>query len=116
MIQSNLSLASTHATSISSSAADLLGGNAASKDSVSTLKGNIKASSAIDLDSNTAQQIASAINSFVNLIHSTASEFESTDKRLAQGILEMSSNTTPVQSLPSVSNTFKPNPNLFGGS
>ncbi|MGT2959949.1 TIGR04197 family type VII secretion effector [Streptococcus caballi] len=112
MIQSNLSLASSQATAISSAGANLLGGATASKDTVTTLKGNTNAHSAIDLDASTVQQVASAINSFVGLIHSTASEFESTDQRLAQALLVGSSNTTASQTLP---NTFQPNPNLFGG-
>ena len=86
MLQSNLLLASSIAGNIRKAATKISNGGDVGKDSVTTIQGNSKAASSIDQDANVAQQIAEATNTFVELISSTAAEFESLDKYLADGL------------------------------
>ncbi|EPU20352.1 TIGR04197 family type VII secretion effector [Streptococcus agalactiae] len=86
-IQSDVSLASSVATGISSAGAEVLSVTKATLDETTTLQGNSTAHEKINLDDATGQQIASSIDTFVGLIHSTASAFVSTDQSLSQMLL-----------------------------
>lgn len=86
MLQSNLLLANSIAGNIRKAATDISNGGDVSKDSITTIQGNTKAATSIDQDASVAQQVAEATNTFVDLISSTAAEFESLDKLLADGI------------------------------
>jgi len=97
-IESDAKVAQTVATGISSAGATLLTATLASKDTTTTLTGNTNAHQAIDLDSDTAQKIASAVNSFVNLIQSTASAFETIDKKLSQLLASGTKGNSPQNS------------------
>lgn len=86
-IQSDASVASSVATGISSAGAEVITVTKATKDETTTLSGNTTAHGKIDLDDTTGHQIASSIDTFVGLIHSTASTFVSTDQTLSQMLL-----------------------------
>ena len=111
-IQSDSLTASQYATQIKSSSINVLGIGTVSKDSETTLRGNHDAHLAIDLDDATGKQIASVLNGFVSLIHSTASEFEAVDNQISQ---QLSAATLPYVPKSNANPTFTPNTRLFGG-
>ena len=82
-IQSNLSRTSSIATGIANSSANISGVVTGGKDTVSHYNGNTDAATHIDREATYNAQIAEALSQFVQLIHSTASEFEAVDQSLA---------------------------------
>lgn len=116
MIQSNALTASQYASQITSSGSSVASVGTVNKDSETTISGNSNAHSAIDLDTETGTQIASALGTFVSLIHSTASEFESVDNQISQQLGTLrSAIALPSSANGSLSTNFTPNRSLFGG-
>ena len=85
-IQSNLSSASNIATGITNSSASISGVATGAKDTVSNYQGNSDASTHISREGTYNSQVAATLSQFVNLIHSTASEFEAIDQSLSKSI------------------------------
>lgn len=101
MIESNSNIASMYASNIQSGVSSLEGVNPAKKDGVSQYDGNTAASHSIDNTVNYTHQVASKISEFMTLLHSVASEFETTDNCLSSSISSSSSTH------------FHANPSLF---
>ena len=85
-IQSDISVASTHASTLSSNASSIATGIGVIKDSSSVLQGNEVASTYIDDSATTATTISEQLSTFINLLHSVALDFEAVDQAVAQSI------------------------------
>ncbi|EGD36189.1 hypothetical protein HMPREF9383_1537 [Streptococcus sanguinis SK150] len=85
-IQSDISVASTHASTLSSNASSIATGIEVIKDSSSVLQGNEVAGTYIDDSASTAATISEQLSTFINLLHSVAEDFEAVDQAAAQSI------------------------------
>ncbi|EHJ53288.1 TIGR04197 family type VII secretion effector [Streptococcus macacae] len=86
-IKSDAGAASTIATNINTGTATVLGYSAATKDGDSTITGNVSnASPLIDSLSNSANQIATGIESFSDCVTQIDSHFQEKDSEIASAV------------------------------
>ena len=112
-IQSKDEVASSIATGIGNAANSITSGGTVTMDASSEYPGNSTAGEKIPKEAEYASSISGVLNSFVNLIQSTAAEFVAMDNHIASNIDANTSGLPKTSAVPEGDSGFVPNTSYF---
>ena len=112
-IQSREEVASSIASGIASASGSITSAGTVTLDGSSEYPGNSTAGEKIPKEAEYASSISGVLNSFVNLIQSTAAEFVAMDNHIASNIDANTSGLPKTSAVPDESENFVPNSGYF---